>query len=259
MSPMGSFNHFVKNDPITNIDVWRDRKPNVDIQKEFPFMKNIQPAGTQTFIYQTGKVLDGKLNRNDLTIKENPRNKTDHVSYNPPTSGNPQQKVFEQMLVGPRYSQNHESSNDWVPHDAREYLDQLKNRNQKERNKLSHTEKKPSSKRSEIRTGHSMSTTLSVPGQISKTFNNRSCVKENIITGKPNIHSGQVIPMHTDTTIFNRKKGLGEFRDIQSKTNNVDYRKAYNRNTEVFKRQNGIFTHLYNAAARFGETEVFKA
>lgn len=40
---------------------------------------------------------------------------------------------------------------------------------------------------------------------------------------------------------------------------NPDHVKALDENKHVFKRYNGIFTHLYNAAARFGETEVFKA
>lgn len=44
-----------------------------------------------------------------------------------------------------------------------------------------------------------------------------------------------------------------------SKNRNPDHVKAIGDNDQVFKRQNGIFTHLYNAAARFGETEVFKA
>lgn len=127
---MGAFYQFMSNDPITNIDVWRDRKPKADIEKEFGFMKNKLPAGTYTHTYLTNKVKDGKLDRSNIEIKENPRNKTDHVSYNPPTSGNPQQKVFEQM-VAPRYSQNHESSNDWVPYDCREYHDKIKVREQR--------------------------------------------------------------------------------------------------------------------------------
>ena len=39
---------------------------------------------------------------------------------------------------------------------------------------------------------------------------------------------------------------------------NMDLNNALNKDEGVFKRHNGIFTHLYNAAARFGETEVFK-
>jgi len=44
-----------------------------------------------------------------------------------------------------------------------------------------------------------------------------------------------------------------------SKNRNPDHMSAIESNPGVFKKQNGIFTHLYNAAARFGETEVFKA
>ena len=39
---------------------------------------------------------------------------------------------------------------------------------------------------------------------------------------------------------------------------NTDYQAAWKENPNIFKRQNGIFTHLYNAAHRFGETEVFR-
>jgi hypothetical protein len=35
---------------------------------------------------------------------------------------------------------------------------------------------------------------------------------------------------------------------------NPDHMAAMEKNEGTFKRQNGIFTHLYNAAARFGET-----
>lgn len=35
---------------------------------------------------------------------------------------------------------------------------------------------------------------------------------------------------------------------------NPDYGKVWEENHNSFKRQNGIFTHLYDAAARFGES-----
>lgn len=53
-------------------------------------MKNKVPSGTTTHIFATGKIADGKLDRTNIEVKENPRNKTDHVSYNPPMSSNPQ-------------------------------------------------------------------------------------------------------------------------------------------------------------------------
>jgi hypothetical protein len=39
----------------------------------------------------------------------------------------------------------------------------------------------------------------------------------------------------------------------------VDHEKAIGMNPQVFKRKDGIFTHLYNSAARFGEDKPFKA
>jgi hypothetical protein len=50
-------------------------------------MKNRVPVGTSTFIFKTGKIdKEGKLDRTNIEKKEFPRNKTDHVSYNPPHS-----------------------------------------------------------------------------------------------------------------------------------------------------------------------------
>lgn len=60
---MGSFHQFLSKDPIKNIDIWRDRVPKVDIEKDYAFMKNRMPAGTTTFTFTTGKVKDGKLDR----------------------------------------------------------------------------------------------------------------------------------------------------------------------------------------------------
>ncbi len=87
-------------------------------------------------------------------------------------------------------------------------------------------------------------------------------MKNNIITGEPNDYSGFMKSKIMDKQIYNRKKGITEFRDISganSKNRHPDYVAAWDKSSNVFKKQNGIFTHLYNAAARFGETEVFKA
>ena len=54
-------------------------------------MKNRVPYGTTTHIYKTGKLdTHGKLDRANIETKELPRNKTDHVSYDPPTATRPQ-------------------------------------------------------------------------------------------------------------------------------------------------------------------------
>ena len=52
------------------LDVWRDKKPKVEVEKEFGFMKNKIPAGTTTFIAKTEKIKDGKLDRTNIEIKE---------------------------------------------------------------------------------------------------------------------------------------------------------------------------------------------
>lgn len=58
------------------------------------------------------------------------------------------------------------------------------------------------------------------------------------------------------------RKGVAEYTDLQRPTalnKNVDHEKAIGMNPQVFKRKDGIFTHLYNSAARFGEDKPFKA
>lgn len=95
----------------------------------------------------------------------------------------------------------------------------------------------------------------------SKTLNNRSSVKHNIITGGENLYSREIKPKILDKSVYNIKKGVTEIRDLSgpnSINRNPDHVKAYGDNTDVFKKQNGIFTHLYNAAHRFGENQVFK-
>jgi len=80
---------------------------------------------------------------------------------------------------------------------------------------------------------------ISVPGLVSKTLMNRSSVKTNIITGDPNPHSGEMKPKILDQSVFNRKKGLSEFKDIMGggcANRNVDHVRAMNENPEVFRR-----------------------
>ena len=57
-------------------------------------------------------------------------------------------------------------------------------------------------------------------------------------------------------------KGIGEIDDLKRSTainRNVDHVGAMSGNQNVFARKDGIFTHLYNSAARFGEDKPFKA
>ena len=93
---LGAFASFTKHDPIKNIDIRRDEKPPVDLKRDFPWMQNRIPVGTKTFTFETGKLArDGTLDRVNIKSYDGPRNKTDHVSYNPPSSNNPKQKVFD--------------------------------------------------------------------------------------------------------------------------------------------------------------------
>jgi hypothetical protein len=45
---------------------------------------------------------------------------------------------------------------------------------------------------------------------------------------------------------------------VTSINQNPEFLKAIADNPELFKRKNGIFTYLYDSAARFGETKPFK-
>ncbi len=60
----------------------------------------------------------------------------------------------------------------------------------------------------------------------------------------------------------NRRKGVTEFADLQCVASlhpNLDHNKALNDNPYVFRKINGMFSNLYDSAARYGETNVFKA
>lgn len=72
-------------DPIKNVDVRRDEKPPVNIEKDFSFMKGKVPSGTETYTFRTNKLTQsGRLNRENIEMRQPPRNKTDNVSYDPP-------------------------------------------------------------------------------------------------------------------------------------------------------------------------------
>ena len=95
----------------------------------------------------------------------------------------------------------------------------------------------------------------------SLTINNRSSAEHNIITNEENVHSGALKQSLRLQQSHNRLKGVAEVREMLhiSKTNaNEDHKKAFEGNQRVFARKDGIFTHVYNSAARFGEDKVFK-
>jgi hypothetical protein len=68
-----------------------------------------------------------------------------------------------------------------------------------------------------------------------------------------------------DTSIFkktnaNRTKGISEYCDVERPTHprlNVDHAKALQDDPLVFNRKDGIFTHLYNSAARLHVEKPF--
>ena len=93
-----------------------------------------------------------------------------------------------------------------------------------------------------------------------KPINNRSGVHHDIITHKPNKYGHVIEQCVFDKNVNNKKKGITEIRDLARLTavnTNVDHLKAYVNNANVFKRKDGANTHLYNAAARFGQDKPF--
>ena len=110
-------------DAIKNIDIRRD--DNLVDQRRLNSvakMKEVQldriPSGTTTHTFLTNKLAkSGKLDRANIETKELPRNKTDYVSYEPPTNTRPQQKVYDLMMTKPKYGNNMQSSNKWMPYD----------------------------------------------------------------------------------------------------------------------------------------------
>ena len=88
------------------------------------------------------------------------------------------------------------------------------------------------------------------------TANNRSGVQHNIITNESNRYSAALEPSTKLSMSYGRAKGVTEIRDLlhPSKVNtNADHGSALGANKQVFARKDGMFTHLYNSAARFGE------
>lgn len=117
-NPLGPFAAFTKRDPIRNLDVKRDDGPLKDPCVDYSFMRDKVPSGTTTHIFTTGKLdATGRLDRAHIEAKDAPRNKTDHVSYDPPQSNRPQQRVYDLMMTKPRYSKNFQSEVHWMPYD----------------------------------------------------------------------------------------------------------------------------------------------
>ena len=99
------------------------------------------------------------------------------------------------------------------------------------------------------------------PNNNNKTINNRSSVQHNIISHEQNGHSGALVLGLLDKRVTNMKKGIGEYSDLNRLTAinpNPEFRQAYTEDPHSFKRKVGIFSHLYDAAHRFGEDKPFK-
>ena len=95
-----------------------------------------------------------------------------------------------------------------------------------------------------------------------QTVSNRSSESFNIITGDPNLHSPQIAKHDLLVKKHGRVNNITAIRDLQHGGNavaNEDYGQAMKCNPRVFSRKDGMFTHLYNSAHRFGEDKPFKA
>lgn len=98
--------------------------------------------------------------------------------------------------------------------------------------------------------------------QEGKSINNRSSVKHDIISHTDNKYAPVITLGLMDKRVTNMKKGLGEYGDLRRVTSintNKEFVAAYDSDNNAFKRKDGIFSHLYDAAHRFGETKPFKA
>ena len=99
-------------DAIKNIDIRRedkliDQRRLDDVAKMKAIQENRIPAGCTTHTFLTKKLAkSGRLDRANIETKELPRNKTDYVSYEPPTNTRPQQKVYDMMMTKPKYGNN---------------------------------------------------------------------------------------------------------------------------------------------------------
>ena len=94
------------------------------------------------------------------------------------------------------------------------------------------------------------------------TISNLNSVSHNIITNGENKYSKALCYTDRQTHSFARSRGISEINDLSRITavnRNVDHFAAMSSHERVFARKDGIFTHLYNSAARFGEDKPFKA
>ena len=100
--------------------------------------------------------------------------------------------------------------------------------------------------------------------QTSESFHlkNRSSGSYCIISGTPVHDSAHKFDLRNPVSYSQHKrKGITEYQDIENVSylnTSIDYQRSFNSNPYEFRRRNGQFTNLYDAAYRFGESQVFK-
>ena len=116
--PMGAYQHFVKNDPITSLNWKRDNQKDNINETSIKIPKGQVPFGTATETYKMGLDNDAKVPRDKLGISQKtfPRNPTDNLSFEPPVQDRPFQQVYDKIVTQPKYDKNIRSTHPWVPH-----------------------------------------------------------------------------------------------------------------------------------------------
>lgn len=94
-----------------------------------------------------------------------------------------------------------------------------------------------------------------VPSNTVNSQNNRSSVDYDILTNKEGGITSKKVVRIDERDIFHKKKGVCEFSNYLNPYNknfNKDYGELYKNNPNIFKGFNGIFSQMYDSAARNG-------
>ena len=97
------------------------------------------------------------------------------------------------------------------------------------------------------------------PYNCNKTVNNKSSVAYDILSHNANGYSGVEMPSIIERKVANRKKGVTEFGDLTRVTAlrmNVFHNEALEKNSTIFRKKTGEFTHMYDAAVRNGNISM---
>ena len=205
---------------MTNLDVHRDRKRHSILEDRVSIPRGKVPFGTTKCTFNLGLDLDAKLTRNTLGFK---------------TQTFPRNPTDNISSEPPAVERNFQNLYDQMATNAK-YAKNEKSSNPWGPRKVT---------------------------SISQNWKNRNSVAHDIITNgnnkfAPKLEQSERISIHT----VGRFRGISEFNDLSrltARNHNPDHNMALTQNAGVFKRKDGIFTHLYNSAARFGENQVFKA